>query len=250
MHDAISRLSRGSISLIHSLRGPPHPVDYDVPKLYITGTKPSETCQSSTTTVRDVSNELPDQECIEHINRLTERVMVTTHNWYDKTHSHGPLRTTRKMHWAINTSIFTGRKTRRRTTNYVRKLQEVTASHRILRPTISPRRSRENFFQTVLAHQDWKYDCNFFEDYDRLLQRWNSYEREMLQVVVPKALKVRLLSLKHNPFIAGHPCQILMQKIPRRWYYSPHMAVEFSATVRSCHDWAKNAFGFRRDSFD
>ncbi len=60
------------------------------------------------------------------------------------------------------------------------------------------------------------------------------------QVVVPEALRPRVLRLAHYPVLAGHPGGCRMYHTLRRTYYWPSMAHDAYATVRECIDCARN----------
>ena len=63
----------------------------------------------------------------------------------------------------------------------------------------------DDFCQTVLARQSESRDSAFFEDHQGVLKRRHPFDPDIVQVVVPRTLRARLLRLCHNPAIAGHP---------------------------------------------
>ena len=91
----------------------------------------------------------------------------------------------------------------------------------------------DDFCNRILSRQSEKTDSAFSEDEDGLLRR-----RALLdgaeQIVVPKTLKPRLLTMCHRSVLAGHPGQTRMYDTMRRTYYWPQMAADIAATVRDC----------------
>ena len=76
----------------------------------------------------------------------------------------------------------------------------------------------DDFCQTVLARQSDSCDSAFFEDQQGVLKRRQPFDPVIVQVVVPRTLRARLLRLCHNPAIAGHPVQNRMYFALRREY--------------------------------
>lgn len=61
---------------------------------------------------------------------------------------------------------------------------------------------------------------------------YNSFDPEIVEFVVPGALRARLLELCKITMVAGHPGQNLVNLAFRREYYSAYLAADFAATVR------------------
>ena len=62
----------------------------------------------------------------------------------------------------------------------------------------------DDFCQTIVARQD-KRDSAFFEDSDGILKRRPHREPNLAQIVLPRSLRPRLLTLAHHSLLAGHP---------------------------------------------
>ena len=104
----------------------------------------------------------------------------------------------------------------------------------------------DDFCQTVMTRQHMLKDSRFFEDRYGVLRRVDPHDEDDSQVVVPKALRARILSLAHYPKLAGHPGQTRMYYTLRRSYYWPHMAADIFDTVKNCHQCAKNRIRLRK----
>ena len=103
----------------------------------------------------------------------------------------------------------------------------------------------DDFCQTTIRSIDDK--SRFFEDATTgLLKRRHPRDEGLVQVVVPKSLRSRLLHLAHHALPAGHPGQNRMYYTLRRWYYWPHMASDVMHEVRSCGPCAKNRLRLRK----
>jgi len=70
----------------------------------------------------------------------------------------------------------------------------------------------------------WSRKAFFFTEKNGLLCRHSVYGRET-QVVIPKALKQRLLRYQHQSVLAGHPGSRRMYDTLRRCFYWPTMVV-------------------------
>ncbi|CDF34348.1 unnamed protein product [Chondrus crispus] len=114
-------------------------------------------------------------------------------------------------------------------------IEEIAAEQRV-----------DDLCQTVLARQSESRDSAFFEDHHGVLKRRHPFDPYIVQVVVPRTLRARLLRLCHNPAIAGHPGQNRMYYALRREYYWPHLAADAAATVRGCRTCAMNRVKLRK----
>ena len=79
-----------------------------------------------------------------------------------------------------------------------------------------------------------------------MLKLRHPFDPEIVQVVVPRTLRARLLQLCHNPAIAGHSGHNRMYHALRRAYYWPHLAVDVASTVRGCRTCAMNRVKLRK----
>ena len=66
------------------------------------------------------------------------------------------------------------------------------------------------------------------------------------QIVIPKSLRHRLLSICHNPKNAGHPVGRKMFYSMRRHYYWPSMSLDVYNTVKRCEPCAKESIRLRK----
>ena len=85
----------------------------------------------------------------------------------------------------------------------------------------------------------------FEEDDSGLLIRIVSRYR---QIVVPKALRERILYMGHHTVLAGAPGGRKLYATLRRDYYWPSMAVDCYRTVRNCTECAKNRLKLKRNA--
>ena len=104
----------------------------------------------------------------------------------------------------------------------------------------------DDFFQTVLARQSESRDPALFEDQQGVLIQRHPFDPDIVQDVVPRTLRARLLQLCHTSTIAGHPGQNRMYFALRREYYWPHLVADVAATVRGCRTCAMNRFKLRK----
>ena len=72
---------------------------------------------------------------------------------------------------------------------------------------IAEEQRMDYFCQTVLARQSESRDSAFFEDHHEVLKRRHPFDPEIMQVVVPRTLRARLLQLCYKQAITGHPGQ-------------------------------------------
>ena len=100
--------------------------------------------------------------------------------------------------------------------------------------------------KTVLAGQSESRDSAFFDDHQGVLKRRHPFDPGIVQVVVPRTLRARLLRLCHNPAIAGHPGQNRMDYVLPREYYWPHLAADVAAMVRGCRTCTMNRVKLRK----
>ena len=77
----------------------------------------------------------------------------------------------------------------------------------------------DDFSQTGLARQSESWDSAFFEDHQGVLKRRHPFDPDLIQVVVSRTMRARLLRLCHNPAVAGHPGQNRMYFALLREYY-------------------------------
>ena len=68
------------------------------------------------------------------------------------------------------------------------------------------------------------------------------------QIIVPEALRARILYIHHHAKLAGAPGGRRLYTSLRRHYYWPSMALDSYATVRNCPECAKNRLKLRRTS--
>jgi len=90
----------------------------------------------------------------------------------------------------------------------------------------------------------WSRQAFFFREKNGLLCRRSMYGRET-QVVIPEALKKRLLIHQHQSVLAGHPGSRRMYNTLRRYVYWPTMAVDVYKHVEQCPACAKNRLSER-----
>ena len=83
------------------------------------------------------------------------------------------------------------------------------------------------------------------EDDRGLLCRTSSLDGAV-QMLVPKALQSRCMSLFHLPRIAGHPGGTKMYTQMRRSFYWPHMAADISSYVAACPSCVKKSLRISR----
>ena len=103
----------------------------------------------------------------------------------------------------------------------------------------------DDFCQTTL--RNLSANSPFFEDDETgALMRRHPNDPSMRQIVLPHALRGRLLHLAHHTIPAGHPGQNKMYYTLRQWYYWPHMAADVMNEVRNCSGCAKNRLRLRR----
>jgi len=91
----------------------------------------------------------------------------------------------------------------------------------------------------------WSRQAFFFREKNGLLCRRSVYGRET-QVVIPEALKQRLLHYQHHSVLAGHPGSRRMYHTLRRYVYWPTMVVDVYKHVEQCPACAKNRPSERR----
>jgi len=99
----------------------------------------------------------------------------------------------------------------------------------------------------VLSPPDskWSRKALFSRERNGLLCRHSVHGRET-QVVIPKALKQRLLRYQHQSVLAGHPGSRRMNDTLRRYVYWPSMVVDVYKHVEKCPACAKNRLSERR----
>jgi len=93
----------------------------------------------------------------------------------------------------------------------------------------------------VLSPPDpkWRRQAFFFREKNGLVCRHSVYGRET-QVVIPEALKQRLLRYQHHLVLAGHPGTRRMYDTLRRYVCWPTMVVDFYKHVEQCPACTKN----------
>jgi len=99
----------------------------------------------------------------------------------------------------------------------------------------------------VLSPPDpkWSRQAFFFREKNGLLCRHSVYGREP-QVVIPEALKQRLLRYQHQSVLAGHPGSRRMYHTLRRYFYWPTMVIDVYKHVEQCTACAKNLLSEKR----
>jgi len=85
----------------------------------------------------------------------------------------------------------------------------------------------------------WSRQALFFREKNGLISRRSMYGRET-QVVIPEALKKRLLIHQDQSVLAGHPGSRRMYNTLRRYVYCPTMVVDLYKHVQQCPACAKN----------
>jgi len=85
----------------------------------------------------------------------------------------------------------------------------------------------------------WSRQAFFFREQNGLLCRRSVYRGET-QVVIPEALKKRLLTDQHQSVLAGHPGSRKMYNTLRRYVDWPTMVVDTYKHVEQCPACAKN----------
>ena len=104
----------------------------------------------------------------------------------------------------------------------------------------------DDFCQTVFARQSESRHSALFEDHQEVLKRRHPFDSDIVQVVVPRTLRARLLRLCHNPAIAGNLGQNRMYYALRREYYCPQLATDVASNVRGCRTCAINRVKLRK----
>jgi len=66
------------------------------------------------------------------------------------------------------------------------------------------------------------------------------------QLVIPKSLRERVLTLEHHPTVAAHPGINRMYYTMRREYYRPSMVTDIHTTITECTTCAQNLIALRR----
>lgn len=92
----------------------------------------------------------------------------------------------------------------------------------------------DSFCQTVLPRQSEARDRAFFENHQRMLKRKHSFDPQILQVVVPGALRVRRPQLCLKPVIGGQSGQNRINYALYREHNWPHLAANVSVTMQAC----------------
>jgi len=91
----------------------------------------------------------------------------------------------------------------------------------------------------------WSRQAFFFREKNGLLCRLSVYGRET-QVVIPEALKQRLLHYQHHSVLVGHPGSRGMYNTLRRYVYWPKMVADVYKHVDQCPACAKNRLSERK----
>jgi len=101
----------------------------------------------------------------------------------------------------------------------------------------------------VLSPPDpkWSRKAFFFREKNGLLCRHSVYGRET-QVIIPEALKQRLLRYQYQSVLAEHPGSRRMYDTLRRYVYWPTMVVDVYKHVEQCPACAKNRLSERRNT--
>jgi len=102
----------------------------------------------------------------------------------------------------------------------------------------------------VLSAPDPKWSRQAFlcREKNRLLYRHSVYGRKT-NVVIPEALKQRLLRYQHQSVLAGHPGSRRIYDTLRRYVYWPTMVVVVKEHVEQCPACAKNCLSERTHTF-
>ena len=106
-------------------------------------------------------------------------------------------------------------------------------------------RRGDAFCLQILTEQESRHR-HFHEGPDGILRRRHPAQRDLVQIVLPKVLRPRVLRLCHYSLLAGHPGLNRMYYHIRRIYYWPNMAADIAATVRNCAPCARNRVKFRK----
>ena len=83
----------------------------------------------------------------------------------------------------------------------------------------------------------------FFRDEHHALYRRAPYGK---QLVFPKSLRERVLTLEHHATIAAHPGMNRMYYTMRKAYYWHSMVADINSTITKCTTCAQNRLGLRR----
>ena len=210
------------------------------------------------TNVRDVSNELADHVYTASCDHRSDHVFVTTRNQAEsrarsrvrtrdepRGDDEAPSLQGTTSFWEENDEFYTADIERAEGLEAGAPESPVSPSQDDLRAPltieeIAEEQRVDDFCQTVLARQSESRDSAFFEDHQGVLKRRHPFDSYIVQVVVPRKLRARLLCLCHDSAIAGHPGQNSIFYALRCEYYWPHMATDVVATVRGCQTCAMN----------
>ena len=110
----------------------------------------------------------------------------------------------------------------------------------LTRDEIIEAQADDYFCQSIYTNQLGHKGTLFFEAEDGVLCRRDPRESDVVQIVLPKTLKHRVLRLAHYHPLAGHPGHSRLCGRLRRTYYWPQMSADAMVTVRECTHCAKN----------
>jgi len=83
----------------------------------------------------------------------------------------------------------------------------------------------------------------FFRNEHHALYRRTPYGN---QLVIPKSLRERVLTLEHQATVAAHPGMNRMYYTMRKAYYWPSMVTDIRTTITKCKTCAQNRLALRR----
>ena len=101
------------------------------------------------------------------------------------------------------------------------------------------------FCLQVLAEQDSRHR-HFHEGPKGILRRRHPVQPDLVQIVLPKVLRPRVLRLCHYSLLAGDPGLNRMYYHIGWIYYWPHMAADVATTVRNCASCVRNRVKLRK----
>ena len=110
----------------------------------------------------------------------------------------------------------------------------------LTREEIIEAQDTDEYFQGLLQSQVGRRGSPFFVDSGGVLCRRPPMDRFFVQIVLPVALRPRVLRLGHYHVTTGHPGQYRMFQRLRRTYYWPQIAADKVSTVRECTQCSKN----------
>lgn len=107
--------------------------------------------------------------------------------------------------------------------------------------------AEDTFCQTQRKRLETLEDTRFFVSDDGVLLR-HGHQQGVEQLVIPDALKSRVLKREHDSPMAGHPGPTKLYQTLRRHYYWPSMAADVYGWVAACATCAKNSLMINRQT--